>query len=159
MPRFAEKFPQFPVTGDLDAMLADSSVGAMMLLTTPDSHLDLVRRCAKAGKHILMEKPLEISSDRAVELVRTCRDAGVKLGICLQHRFRPAAEKLRAVLASGRLGEIVGASVYVHIWRPQGYYDEPGRGREGTRRWRRAVDPGNPPDRPVRQPGRAAPRK
>ena len=125
---FAEKFPQFPVTGDLDSMLTDPSVGAVMLLTTPDSHLDLVRRCAGAGKHVLMEKPLEIASDRAVELVRTCRDAGVKLGICLQHRFRPAAEKLRTILASGRLGEIVGASVYVHIWRPQGYYDEPGRG-------------------------------
>lgn len=125
---FASRWPTLPTTGDLDALLDDPSVGAMMLLTTPDSHLELVRRCAAAGKHILMEKPLEISSERAAALVRTCRDAGVRLGICLQHRFRPAGEKLRAILASGRLGEIVGASVYVHIWRPQGYYDEPGRG-------------------------------
>ena len=124
---FAEKF-DFPLTDSMDAIIDDASLHAVLLLTTPDNHLDAVRRCAAAGKHILMEKPLEISSMRAVELIGTCRDAGVRLGIVLQHRFRPASEKLAGILASGRLGELVGTTVYIHIWRPQSYYDQPGRG-------------------------------
>ena len=124
---FAEAFP-FPTTDSVEAILGDSSVDAVLLLTTPDCHLDFVRPCAHAGKHILMEKPLEITSERAVELVETCRQSDVKLGIVLQHRFRPAGMRLREILSSGRLGGLVGASVYVHLWRPQSYYDEPGRG-------------------------------
>ncbi len=124
---FAANFP-FPMTDSVDTILEDASVDAVLLLTTPDCHLELVRRAAAAGKHILMEKPLEVTSERAVDLVAACRDAGVTLGIVLQHRFRPAAERLAEILASGRLGGLVGASLYVHIWRPQSYYDQPGRG-------------------------------
>ena len=46
----------------------------------------------------------------------------------LQHRFRPAAERLAALLAEGALGAIVGCSTTIRLWRPQAYYDEPGRG-------------------------------
>ena len=124
---FAATF-DLPLADSLDAILDDGSIDAVLLLTTPDNHLDAVRRIAAAGKHVFMEKPLEVSSERAVELIGTCRDVGVKLGIVLQHRFRPASEKLAAIMASGKLGQLVGATVYVHIWRPQSYYDQPGRG-------------------------------
>jgi len=126
---FVETFPSFPVTGDLDAALADPSVDCALVLTPPDSHLDLVRRCAAAGKHVLLEKPLEITTERAVEMIDLCRKAGVRLGIVLQHRHRRPGIRLREILASGRLGGIVGASVFIPVWRPQkGYYDQPGRG-------------------------------
>ena len=124
---FAADFP-FPLADSVDTILDDASIDAILLLTTPDCHLEFVRRAAAAGKHILMEKPLDVTSERAAELVATCRDAGVTLGIVLQHRFRPAGERLGEILASGRLGGLVGASLYVHIWRPQSYYDQPGRG-------------------------------
>ena len=91
---FATRFP-FPLARSLDQVLSDRSVAAVLILTPPNTHLDLVRRAAKAGKHILLEKPLEISTERALELVRVCRDAGVRLGVVLQHRFRPAARTLR----------------------------------------------------------------
>ena len=77
---------------------------------------------------MLLEKPLEISTERSLELVRVCRDAGVTLGIVLQHRFRPPAVKLAEILAEGALGTILGASTGIRLWRPQSYYDEPGRG-------------------------------
>ncbi len=60
---FGEKFP-FPLAGSLDAILADKSIDCVEILTPPNTHLDLVRKCAAAGKHILLEKPLEIT-DRA----------------------------------------------------------------------------------------------
>ena len=61
---FAEKFP-FPLADSLDAILADKSIDCVEILTPPNTHLDLVRDCAAAGKHILLEKPLEISTARA----------------------------------------------------------------------------------------------
>lgn len=124
---FGARFP-FPLCDDLDALLADESVAAMLVLTPANTHLDIARRCARVGKHVLLEKPLDISTARAKELVATCRAAGVTLGIVLQHRFKPAAVALAEQLASGRMGEIVGCSTVIRLWRPQSYYDEPGRG-------------------------------
>jgi UDP-N-acetyl-2-amino-2-deoxyglucuronate dehydrogenase len=118
----------FPLGDNLDAILADNSIDAVMILTPPNTHLDLVRRCAAAGKHVLLEKPLEITTTRAAELVAACRAAGVTLGVVLQHRFRPAALKLAAMLKAGELGRIVGCSTVIRLWRPQSYYDEVGRG-------------------------------
>ncbi len=124
---FATKFP-FRLCDRLDTILADRSVDCVEILTPPNTHLDLVRQCAAAGKHILLEKPLEVSTERAVALVDAARNAGVTLGVMLQHRFRPAALKLRAMLAAGELGRIVGCSTVIRLWRPQSYYDVEGRG-------------------------------
>ena len=120
---FRERF-SFPQCDRLERILEDRSVQAVLILTPPNTHLDLVTRFAAAGKHILLEKPLEVSTARAEELVRSA--SGVKLGLVLQHRFRPAAEKLQEVLAE--LGRPVCASALIPVWRPQTYYEQPGRG-------------------------------
>jgi predicted dehydrogenase len=124
---FATRFP-FPVTDDLDALVADPSIDAAMILTPPRTHLPLVGRFAAAGKHVLLEKPLEADTGRAEAVVAACDRAGVALGVVLQHRFRPAARALATRLGAGELGDIAAASVYVPWWRSQTYYDEPGRG-------------------------------
>lgn len=124
---FAKAF-QFPTCDSLETILADKSVSAVSILTPPNTHLDLVRRCAAAGKHILLEKPLEVSTARAAELVKACRDGRVMLGVVLQHRFRPAGLKLAEMLQRGELGDLVGCSTVIRLWRPQSYYDQPGRG-------------------------------
>jgi predicted dehydrogenase len=77
---------------------------------------------------VLLEKPLEVSTAKAEQLVN--KTSLVKLGVVLQHRFRPAAEKLREQLND--LGKLVSASAAIPNWRPQTYYDQPGRGT----RWR-----------------------
>jgi len=123
--KFAERFA-FPLADRLETILDDRSVDAVLILTPPNTHLELVERCAKAGKHILLEKPLEISTARAERLVAACSE--VTLGIVLQHRFRPAAEKLHELIAAGRLGKLMSASAAIPNWRPQSYYDQPGRG-------------------------------
>jgi UDP-N-acetyl-2-amino-2-deoxyglucuronate dehydrogenase len=125
--RFSEKFP-FPQCDELDTILDDASIDAVAVLTPPNTHLEIVRRCAAAGKHVLLEKPLEITTARAEEMVADCRAAGVLLGIVLQHRHKPAVERLSALLRDGELGASLGASASVRLWRPQSYYDEPGRG-------------------------------
>jgi predicted dehydrogenase len=124
---FAKKFGM-PVVDDLQAILGNKSIEAVLLLTPPNTHADLAGKLAAAGKHILMEKPVEASPAQARALVEACEKAGVKLGVVFQHRFRPGALALRAIIQAGRLGRIAAANVHVPWWRPQGYYDEPGRG-------------------------------
>jgi UDP-N-acetyl-2-amino-2-deoxyglucuronate dehydrogenase len=120
---FATRF-SFPLCERLETILEDRAVDAVLILTPPNTHLDFVTRFARAGKHILLEKPLEISTARAEQLVEVA--SRVTLGVVLQHRFRPAAEALRLNLS--RLGRLVFASATIPVWRPQSYYEQPGRG-------------------------------
>jgi predicted dehydrogenase len=124
---FGAQFP-FPLADDLDALLADPRVEAAMILAPPNAHLDLVGKAAAAGKHVLLEKPLEISTARARALIAACRSAGVKLGIVLQHRYRPSALRLKELQGEREFGRLIAASATVWNWRPQSYYDQPGRG-------------------------------
>ena len=124
---FAQRFA-FALDDSLEAVVRNPSIDIAAVLTPPNTHLEIATRLARAGKHILLEKPVEISSARAAELVRECREAGVTLGVVLQHRFKPAAERLAAIIADGGLGQIVNCSTSIRLWRPQAYYDEPGRG-------------------------------
>jgi predicted dehydrogenase len=124
---FATRFA-FPSCDRLETILDDGSVDAVLVLSPANTHLDIARRCAAAGKHVLLEKPLDITTARAEALVDACRSAGVTLGIVLQHRFRPAGMRLAEMIGAGELGDIVGCSTVIRLWRPQSYYDEPGRG-------------------------------
>ncbi|WP_184327442.1 Gfo/Idh/MocA family protein [Rhizobium sp. BK529] len=125
---FAEQFPTIPISDNLDAIFENPSIAAILIVTPPGSHLELVRRAAAAGKHVLLEKPLDISLDRSEAIVKTAKDAGILLGVVLQNRFRDAALKLDEIVKSGRLGDLVEASAAIRNWRPQSYYDAEGRG-------------------------------
>jgi predicted dehydrogenase len=118
----------FPTTADAARAIADPAVDAVMVLTPANAHLPIAEAAFKAGKHVLCEKPLEVTVARGEQLIAMGRSAGRRLGICLQHRFRPASQRLHAVLQSGALGEVQAATLMVPWWRPQSYYDEPGRG-------------------------------
>jgi UDP-N-acetyl-2-amino-2-deoxyglucuronate dehydrogenase len=99
---FAERF-DLPTIGDLDRIVGDASVDVVMILTPPNTHLELVDRFAGAGKHILLEKPLERSTERALRLVEAAEAAGVQLGVVFQHRFRAASEHRASCSSKGRL--------------------------------------------------------
>jgi predicted dehydrogenase len=106
--------------------IADSDVDFVIITTPPNARAEIVEELAKAGKPILMEKPVERSSENASALVEVCEKAEVPLGIVLQHRARPVVKDLRQVMPS--LGALRAVEVNVPWWRPQSYYDEAGRG-------------------------------
>lgn len=115
---FGEKYG-LPVVDSAETIWSDPSIAMLLLLTPPNTHLDLVSRAAEAAKHVLLEKPLEITLPRAEQLVEVAEKAGVKIGVVLQHRFRPVSMALRSITEEGRLGELVGASARPSNWRPQ----------------------------------------
>jgi predicted dehydrogenase len=112
----------------LDLALHDPLVQAVIVATPPSTHLAICQQCFAAGKHVLLEKPLEVNLARAAVLVEMAQAFGLQLGVVLQHRFREAAIVLQKLLTDGRLGEVQAASVRVPWWRSQAYYDQPGRG-------------------------------
>lgn len=124
---FSARYP-FPTTNDVEAAIRDPAVDAVVLLTPPNTHLELARLACRHGKHLLVEKPLEIDLDRAEALVALYAAANLRLGVVLQHRFRPGAARLARLLREGELGTLQAATLNVPWWRPQSYYDEPGRG-------------------------------
>ncbi len=118
----------FPVTTDVEAALRDPAVDAVMVLTPANAHLPIAETAFALGKHVLCEKPLEASVARAERLIAAGRAANRKLGTVLQLRFRAGSQRLKQALDQGALGKIQAASMSVPWWRPQAYYDEPGRG-------------------------------
>src|SRR5690606_5910610 len=107
----------FPAAASLDALLADPAVEAVLILTPPNAREALVAAAAAAGKHILMEKPVERTTAAARAIVERCDAAGVTLGIIFQHRFRAASQALAAKVASGELGKLFAVHLIVPWWR------------------------------------------
>lgn len=116
------------LTDSLDLILQDPEVQAVIVATPPATHLEICQRCFAAGKHVLLEKPLEVNFERAARLVGLAEAAGLRLGLVLQHRYREASVALEKILQEGQLGEVQAASVRIPWWRSQAYYNEPGRG-------------------------------
>lgn len=112
---------------DLEAVI-NAKPDAAVVITPPNVRQAQVEALAAAGVPILMEKPVERTLDAARSLVRTCREEVVPLGIVLQHRVRPSAQKLRALLVKKDFGPLRLVEISVPWWRGQSYYDEPGRG-------------------------------
>lgn len=125
---FAKANPDLAVVDSLDWVLEDKTIGAVLLLTPPRTHLDLVKRCAAAGKHVLLEKPVEVSADRAAQTVAAMEAAGRKYGVMLQHRFRPTARLLAKLMRGGDLGGLISGSASVRWWRAPDYFAQAGRG-------------------------------
>ena len=126
--RFCETY-DFPAAASYEAMLADPGIHAILVLTPPNAREAIVAAAAAAGKHVLMEKPVERTTEAAQRIVSACENAGVTLGIIFQHRFRAASVALARWVEGGELGPLHAVHLVVPWWRPQqGYYDKPGRG-------------------------------
>lgn len=123
---FAEEYGAEQVFDDVDALVKDPSVDVVVICTPTGTHLDLARQAARAGKHVLTEKPIEVNLQRADELIRACDEAGVKYGVIFQSRFKKAARALKREVEKGVLGKLILGDAYVQWWRPQEYYDNSG---------------------------------
>ena len=114
----------------LDDLLARCACDVVVLATPSGLHPRQAMQSARAGRHVLSEKPMATKWDEGMEMVRVCRDAGVKLFVVKQNRLNPTMQLLKGAIDQGRFGRIVMCTVNVFWTRPQSYYDEaPWRGR------------------------------
>jgi len=115
-------------TGDLDEMLARDDLDVVSICTPSGTHADLAVKAARAGKHLIVEKPLDITLAQADRIIAAARENGVKLAGIFPYRFRMGACKAKEAIEQGRLGRLVLADAYVKWYRSQDYY----RGWHGT---------------------------
>ena len=124
-----EKTYGLPSIDSLDALLNDSRLDAVIIITPPSSHAELAIRAARAGKDVLLEKPLDVTFEKARSIVDAVEGADRKLGVVFQYRFRESTLTLRELLRAGELGDLLSVSCNVRWWRPPEYYAKPpGRG-------------------------------
>ena len=114
----------------LEEMLADPEISIVTICTPSGAHRDPAIAAAKAGKHVVVEKPLEITLQRCDDIINACEQHCVKLCTIFPSRFSPANMALKSAIESGRFGRLTLGDSYVKWWRTQEYYD--GGGWRGT---------------------------
>jgi len=107
---------------DPDRFLSDPGVEVVSICTPSGTHGELGCAAARAGKHVLVEKPIEVSLAAADALIDACEKAGVRLGVSFQSRFLDAPRALKNLVASGRLGRPVMAGAHIKWYRSPEYY-------------------------------------
>jgi predicted dehydrogenase len=111
---------------DLDAMLADPKVDVVSVCTPSGSHKEPAVQAALAGKHVVVEKPLEITLPRCDAIIEACDGAGKRLCTIFPSRFTPANIRLKEAIELGRFGRLTLGDTHVKWWRTQQYYDSGG---------------------------------
>jgi len=104
-------------------LLAQSDADVVVLATPSGLHAQQAITCARAGRHVLCEKPMATRFEDAQAMLRACRDGGVKLFVVKQNRLNATVQMVKRALDAGRFGRIYLATVNVFWTRPQSYYD------------------------------------
>jgi predicted dehydrogenase len=123
--RADEAAAQFGVPCDtsLDALLARPDIDAICICTPSGQHAAQAIAAARAGKHVLVEKPMALTLADADVMIAACREAGVYLGVALQRRIDPTFRDVKAAIDGGWLGKLTLGTISVPYLRAQSYYD------------------------------------
>lgn len=111
---------------DLAPVLARNDIHLVIITTPSGAHLEPAVAAAEAGKHVVVEKPLEITLDRCDRIIAACTKNKVQLCTIFPSRFGDANRALKQVVEQGRFGRMTLGETTCKWWRPQSYYDEGG---------------------------------
>jgi len=111
---------------DLDALLARDDVDVVCVCVPSGLHAEVGVRAAKAAKHLVVEKPIDVTLEAADRLIEAARTADVALTVISQHRFDPGLTELKRLLGEGALGRLVLGEASTKWYRTQAYYDSAG---------------------------------
>jgi UDP-N-acetyl-2-amino-2-deoxyglucuronate dehydrogenase len=113
----------------LSAALAGGGIDLVVICTPSGSHVDIAEEALAAGRHVVIEKPLDASLPQARRFVRLAAEASARGQICSvisQHRFDPSSVAVSQAIVDGRFGRLTSAVASVAWWRGQAYYDSAG---------------------------------
>ncbi len=116
-----ERYPAEVYT-DYRRLLERDDIHAVSLCVPSGMRAEIAEVCAAAGKHILAEKPLEVSSERIDRILKAVEKAGTTLGCIFQYRFSEGAQQVRKAIDNGRFGRLVLGDAYIKWYRSQEYY-------------------------------------
>ena len=108
---------------DWDEFISDPDLDAVSICTPNGNHLDYGKRAAEAGKHIILEKPIEVTLKRAKELIDICDKNNVQLAVVYQYRFYAEVEELKRQIEKNKFGTLFMGDAYIKWFRTQDYYD------------------------------------
>jgi UDP-N-acetyl-2-amino-2-deoxyglucuronate dehydrogenase len=111
---------------DVRAVLDRSDIDVVCVCVPSGLHAAIGAQVAAAGKHVVVEKPIDVTLEAADRLIDACRRQGVKLTVVSQHRFDPGVTRLHDAIAAGRLGRLVLGDAVIKVYRTQPYYDSAG---------------------------------
>jgi UDP-N-acetyl-2-amino-2-deoxyglucuronate dehydrogenase len=120
---FAKTYQATPYL-DYHQVFDNPNIDVVSICVPSGLHSKIGQEAARAGKHILVEKPIALSPEDADSLIEVCEKAGVTLGVVLQNRFNPPMRDLRQLVDSGELGRILLGAATVRWYRPQSYYED-----------------------------------
>ena len=120
---FAREWSVPRVYTHFSELCRDPAVDVVCVLTPTGTHLEVARAAVAAGKHLLVEKPLDVDLARADEMIRLCRAHRIKLGVIFQMRFGTVAARLKEAVQSGALGRVFLADAVDKSSRTPAYYD------------------------------------
>jgi predicted dehydrogenase len=109
---------------DLAVALKRDDIDAVHVCTPSGTHAKLGALAAAAGKHVLVEKPLDITLPAGRRLVETARQHGVKVAVIFQKRFSQSARRVRDAVQAGELGDLIQCDAYVKWYREPRYYSD-----------------------------------
>jgi predicted dehydrogenase len=109
---------------DYRQLLQDPGIDVVCICTPSGLHARMAVDAARAGKHVVVEKPLALTLANAGQIIDECRKAGVKLAVVHPNRFKPAVQALKKALDDGRFGTITHGSATVRWNRNQAYFDQ-----------------------------------
>jgi predicted dehydrogenase len=114
------------VEHELEALLAHPEIDVVCVCTPSGAHAEPAVAAARAGKHVVVEKPLEITLPRCDAIIAACDANAVGLCAIFPSRFSPANLRLKQAIDTGRFGRLTLGDTYVKWWRSQEYYDSGG---------------------------------
>ncbi|MHC1694854.1 MAG: Gfo/Idh/MocA family protein [Eubacteriales bacterium] len=118
---------------DYKDILSDKDIQVVHICTPHYLHPDMAVNAMKAGKHVVIEKPVAISREGARAILDTQKQTGMKACVCFQNRYNPTSVRMKSFLSSGKAGRILGAKASVTWFRDADYYTSSGwRGKMTT---------------------------
>lgn len=108
---------------DYNEMLNRDDIDIVCVCTPSGAHMEPAVAAAEAGKHVIIEKPLEITLERCDDIIESCEKANVRLCAIFNSRFSDASQLVKDTVSSGRLGQLTLGDAYVKWYRSQDYYD------------------------------------
>lgn len=102
---FAQQYGVERIFSDFESLISSEQVDVVYIATPNYLHASQTMQAARAGKHVLVEKPMALSTDDALRMIEICRQQPVKLGVGFHLRHHPAHREVRELLRGGKLGE------------------------------------------------------